>query len=268
MGKVFIIDHDKCNGCYSCQIACKDEHCGNEWLPYAKSQPTCGQYWMRVDQKEHGSIPRVKVEYTPVPCMHCAEAPCLEAAPGIVYRRDDGIVIIDPAQAQGRRDLVDCCPYNAIYYNDVLDLPQKCTGCAHLLDEGKLPHCVDLCATGGLRFGEEEDFLAEIAKAEVLLPEAGTSPRVYYLNRPKLFIAGEVWDPASNEVIIDALITLEDHCGHKTIQTSDDFGVFWFKRLEAGNYSLKIQAKGFKPISLEIDLKKSINLGDFAMKTA
>ena len=26
MGKVMVIDISKCNGCYNCQVACKDEH--------------------------------------------------------------------------------------------------------------------------------------------------------------------------------------------------------------------------------------------------
>ncbi len=30
--KVFVIDVARCNGCYNCQIACKDEHVGNDWL--------------------------------------------------------------------------------------------------------------------------------------------------------------------------------------------------------------------------------------------
>ena len=31
--KVFVIDVAICNGCYNCQIACKDEHVGNDWTP-------------------------------------------------------------------------------------------------------------------------------------------------------------------------------------------------------------------------------------------
>lgn len=34
--KVFVVDIAKCNGCYGCQIACKDEHVDNDWMPYAK----------------------------------------------------------------------------------------------------------------------------------------------------------------------------------------------------------------------------------------
>ena len=80
MGKVFVIDVAKCNGCYNCQVACKDEHAGNEWMPYAKAQPDIGQFWMKVDQKTCGTIPKVRVNYTPQLCNHCKNASCIAAA--------------------------------------------------------------------------------------------------------------------------------------------------------------------------------------------
>ena len=43
--KTFIIDIDRCIGCRSCQLVCKDEHCDNDWMPYAAPQPdTCLLY--------------------------------------------------------------------------------------------------------------------------------------------------------------------------------------------------------------------------------
>ncbi len=36
--KALVIDITRCNGCHNCQIACKDEHVGNDWTPYAKPQ--------------------------------------------------------------------------------------------------------------------------------------------------------------------------------------------------------------------------------------
>ena len=45
--KVFVIDVAICNGCYTCQIVCKDEHVGNDWTPIAKPQPDTGQFWLR-----------------------------------------------------------------------------------------------------------------------------------------------------------------------------------------------------------------------------
>lgn len=267
MAKVFVIDIDKCNGCYGCQIACKDEHVENEWLPYALPQPNTGQYWMRLDEKEHGSIPKIRVEYTPVPCMHCDNAPCMAAYPDAFYRREDGMVILDPQKAKGNAAIAESCPYGAIYVNQKLNTPQKCTGCAHLLDEGKQPHCVEMCATGGLRFGEEEEFLAEIARAEVLLPETGTKPRVYYLGLPHLFIAGEVWDPREDEIIEGAVVTLVLPDGSKRIELTDDFGNFWFNKVKPGQYTLNIEARGFKAVTKDVELVESLNLGDFPLQT-
>ncbi len=267
--KVFVIDANKCSGCYNCQIACKDEHCENDWMPYALPQPHSGQFWMRVKQKDHGQVPKVWVEYTPWPCMHCDDAKCMQAAPDAVYQRDDGLVVIDPVRAKGHRELVDACPYGAVFYNEELDVPQKCTGCAHLVDEGKLPHCVDLCATGALRFGDEEDFAEELARAETFVPEEGCKPRVYYLNLPHLFVAGDVWDPEANEIIEGAKVTLSMPDGSVRETATDDFGDFYFRRIDAGTYGLRIEAEGFKPVerpSIEVD--KSLNLGDFPLERA
>ena len=77
--KAFLIDLNKCVGCYDCQIACKDEHCGNDWSPYAKPQPDTGQFWLRLNETEHGARPHVKVSYVPVMCQHCDNAACMEA---------------------------------------------------------------------------------------------------------------------------------------------------------------------------------------------
>ncbi|UWG98392.1 carboxypeptidase regulatory-like domain-containing protein [Dehalobacter sp. DCM] len=265
--KVFIFDAERCNGCYGCQVACKDEHVGNDWMPYAKPQPNTGQFWLKVKEKDHGQVPKVFVEYTPWLCMHCDQPACQQAAPDAVYKREDGLVIIDPVKSEGKRELAASCPYGAIYWNEELKIAQKCTGCAHLVDEGKIPHCVDLCATGGLSFGEEADFAEEIAKAEIMLPESDCRPRVYYLNLPKLFLAGEVWDPSTNDIIEGASISLVTPEG-KTYQTStDDFGDFWFRKLNRGVYSLKIEAQGFETVEKSgIELSESLNIGDFPLK--
>lgn len=265
--KAFLIDIDKCNGCYGCQVACKDEHVGNAWEPYSAPQPNTGQFWMRVKERDHGQVPKVRVEYTPWLCMHCSDPKCKAVAPDAVHQREDGLVIIDPEKAKGRRDLVDACPYGAVFYNDELDLPQKCTGCAHLVDEGKLPHCVDLCATGALRFGDEEDFADDIARAETFLTEEG--PRVYYLNLPHLFLAGDVWDPIENEIVEGAKVTLTLPDGSLRHAETDDFGDFYFRRIDAGCYGLSIEAEGFKPVVVsDIELTGSLNLGDFPLERA
>ncbi|MGI9952704.1 4Fe-4S dicluster domain-containing protein [Moorellaceae bacterium AZ2] len=267
--KVFVIDVARCNGCYNCQLACKDEHVGNDWSPYAKAQPDTGHFWMKVSETEHGSVPKVKIEYRPRPCMHCDNASCIKAAEdGSVYKRSDGLVIIDPEKAKGRKDLVDSCPYGAIYWNEELNLPQKCTGCAHLIDAGEVPRCVDACGVEAIKFGEEEELRDLIARAEVLQPELGLKPRVYYLNLPKLFVAGEVYDPVIDEVLEGAQVSLVNkETGHSWTETTDDFGDFWFRRLDPGRYTLKIEKNGYRPyVVQELKVDRSLNVGSIGLE--
>lgn len=268
--KSFVIDIAKCNGCYCCQIACKDEHVGNDWSPYAKPQPDTGQFWLKLNEFVRGTVPKVKVAYRPVLCMHCADAPCMAACTveGAISRRDDGLVIINPEKCTGCRSCVDRCPYGVIYFNEDLNIAQKCTGCAHLLDSGwKEPRCVDACPTEALRFADEADMCDAISQAEVLHPEYKTNPRVFYLNLPGKFIAGTIYDPEEKEVIINATCTLNDESSKKqrTVVT-DGFGDFWFEGLEEGKFSLKIEADGFDTHVIgSINTEQDVNLGDLGL---
>lgn len=268
--KIFIVDVSRCIGCYACQISCKDEHCSNDWMPYAKPQPDTGQFWGKLNEYVRGNCPQVKITYIYQPCQHCANAACITACPieGGIYRRDDGLVIIDPEKCSGCKACVDACPYGSIYFNDELDLAQKCTGCAHLLDRKdnvfKVPRCVDICGTGALKFGEEDEFTDVVVRAEKLHPEFGLAPRVYYLNLPKKFIAGTVYIPESEEVAIGATCILTGE-GDKLTQVTNDWGDFWFDGLKTGTYSLTIE-KGSRTKTIpNISTDKDVGLGDIAL---
>jgi Fe-S-cluster-containing dehydrogenase component len=267
--KVFTFNAATCIGCYTCQIACKDEHCGNDWMPYARPQPETGQFWLKLNECIRGTMPQVKVAYVPVLCMHCDDAPCIAACPsGAISQRADGLVWIDPLKCTGKQLCIPSCPYGAIYFNQDLSLAQKCTGCAHLLDRGwpiTEPRCTDACPPECLKFGEESDLSAEIAQGERLTPDSGDTPntRVYYMNLPKRFIAGTVYDPTDKEVVIDATCTLSGD-GSGTA-TTDGFGDFWFEGLEVGTFSLTISADGKTKTIDNISTEKDVSLGDIAL---
>lgn len=268
--KAFVIDVSKCVGCYNCQIVCKDEHVGNEWMPYAKAQPVTGHFWMRFTQKERGTIPKVKVAYIPVPCQHCDNPPCIPAcSPGAIYKREDGLVIIDPEKCNGSMDCLPACLYNCIFFNNDLKIAQKCTGCAHLLDKygWEEPRCADACPTEAIKFGEEAELSDLIKQAEILNSEYGTKPRVYYIGLPKRFIAGTVYDPVRKEVVIGANCTLTDkENGGSFTTTTDSFGDFWFEGLKEGSFSLRIEATGFPTKLIDpISTMKDVNLGDIPL---
>jgi len=267
--KALVIDASKCNGCYNCQIACKDEHVGNDWTPYAKPQPDTGQFWMKLSETVRGTVPKVKVSYVPEICRHCDNAPCIPSCQEkAIYKRDDGIVVVDPEKCRGSRNCIDACPYGAIYFNWDLNIAQKCTMCAHLLDKGwKEPRCVDACATGALNFGEEDDLKELISKAEVLNPEFKTKPRVYYIGLPRRFVAGAVYDPEEEECIEGATVTLTDsETGEKFATKTDNFGDFWLEKLKVSAYSLAIEKNGYNLKDIEsISTEKDVNVGEIEL---
>ncbi|MDR1572944.1 MAG: 4Fe-4S dicluster domain-containing protein [Clostridiales Family XIII bacterium] len=269
--KVFVVDMAICNGCYTCQFACKDEHAGNDWSPIAKPQPEIGQFWLKLDEQVRGSVPKVKVTYRPHLCMHCDKAPCMESCPvrGAIYKRDDGLVIVDPTKCTGCRSCVDACPHSTIYFNEDTNIAQKCTGCAHLLDNGWTePRCADACPTLALRFMDEEEAEEIIKGADVWRPELKdkTRPRVYYLNVPGKFIAGTVFDPAEDEVVIGADCTLTESGGKAQTVFTDNYGDFRFNDLKDGRYSLAIKNKDKIKTFDKLDTGEAdINLGDIPL---
>jgi Fe-S-cluster-containing dehydrogenase component len=161
-----VVDVTKCDGCYNCFIACKDEYCEQAKLGYSAAQPMTGQDWMRIIPKERGQFPKVKQDYIAVPCMQCEAPGCMSGSDGAVYKRADGIVMIDPKTAKGQKELVSKCPYRRIYWNEQENVAQKCTFCAHLLDDGwKEPRCVEACPTAALLFGDLDDPNSAVSKA-------------------------------------------------------------------------------------------------------
>jgi len=268
-----VIDITRCVGCHNCFLACRDEHCGNDHLPYAAAQPNSGHFWMRVVEKERGKYPKVKVAFTAVPCMHCEDASCVRAAKeGEIYKRSDGIVIIDPEKSKGKRELVSSCPYRVIYWNEESRIPQKCTFCAHLLDRGwKEPRCVEACPNGTLTFGDLDDANSEVAKklalgkAEALHPEYAMKEKVAYIGIPKRFVAGAVVLGDTDECGEAAKVTLLGK-GEKEVMTADNYGDFEFDGLNADKaYVVRVEKKGYQTYRTEVKTKTDVYLGDIRL---
>ena len=269
-----LIDVNKCNGCYNCFLSCRDEYYGNEYPGYSAAQPLNDQFWMQVTEIERGEYPKPKISYIAKPCMHCESAPCIDAAKdGAVYRRDDGIVMIDPVKAKGQEAIVNACPYRVIFWNSELQLPQKCTMCAHRLDEGeKQPRCVESCPTGALVFGDLDDQNSEIAKlsksldVESLHPEFGTDSLVKYVGIPKRFVAGEVvFAGKEGECAPGVKVTLTG--GGLTLETvTDIFGDFEFERLEKNeSYTVAVSVDGYAAKEVSFVTRKDVNLGEVVL---
>jgi Fe-S-cluster-containing dehydrogenase component len=269
-----LIDVSRCIGCYNCFLACRDEHVGRDHRPVSIGQPASGHKWIAVREEERGVFPKVKVAHIPVPCQQCADAPCIRAASnGAVYRRADGIVVIDPDKAAGQRGIVESCPYGAISWNETQNVPQKCTFCAHLLDGGwKEPRCVEVCPTQALLFGDAGDRKGAVATqlaapgVEALHPEYGTKPLVGYRGLPKPYLVGEV--SFCDQVQLPASgIRISLRRGDQVLTTvTDSFGDFEFDNLETdAEYVLKIEHSGYQPREMRLQTGTDIDLGTIVL---
>jgi Fe-S-cluster-containing dehydrogenase component len=272
-----VIDISRCTGCYCCFAACKDEFWDNEYSPYTAAQPKHGQFWMNVAKNERGKFPYVKVAHMPVPCMQCENAPCIKIARNnAVYKRADGIVVIDPAKSAGQRQLLEekACPYGAIFWNEDKQLPQKCTFCVHRIEAGKVPRCVQACPSECIKFGDLDDPKSEVSillksrVVEQFIPEKKTNPRVYYIDLYKmtrLFVAGAVVLRDLDDCALGATVYLQGLAGISAHTSTNAFGNFEFDGLEPSQYSLKIEFEGYIPKTLDIDLSSSEYLGDILL---
>lgn len=190
-----IVDLSICTGCMTCVLACKQENLTGP-----------GVFWNKILEVENETFDYIA--YVRHACMHCDEAPCLRACPSYaISRRPDGIVIIDQDKCNGHRECIEACPYGVISVNPDhgyfpgqklpfetspaayrLQKPgkaSKCTLCAHRIDEGKLPVCVEACQSEALIFGDLDDPNSTISKrsweAKQLIPDKGSKPKVSYI---------------------------------------------------------------------------------------
>jgi tetrathionate reductase subunit B len=175
------IDVMRCIGCYTCVVACKN------W-----NQIDAGYDGSRISLMDlnEGEYPNISRTILPILCMQCENAPCIAECPveGAIYRREDGIVIIDKDKCTGCKDkpCIPACPYGVLYYREDEDAVDKCDFCVERIDSGLVPYCVAACPTEAMIFGDLDDPNSEasksiaITKAKPLLTEFGTKPRVYF----------------------------------------------------------------------------------------
>lgn len=271
----FVFNVERCNGCYSCFLACKDEFTGNCHCPTCAATGECVNL-KQIKEIQYGSDDKVKVDYMHKICQQCANPACMNKFPNEIYKRADGIVIIDPEKAKGKKEIVDSCPYGAIVWNAEAQLPQKCTMCAHMLDAGeKVTRCSEVCPNEALLFGDLDDPNSEISRyvaahadeLEHLHPEFGTGPVHWYRNIPKPFICGEVIYGDTDACCTGAEVTLTDENGVKKTVKTDFLGDFEFRGL-AGNkpFTVSVKAAGYKPAELKARTKASVNLGEIRLE--
>jgi Fe-S-cluster-containing dehydrogenase component len=266
---VAVIDVGKCIDCRACVIQCKDEYAQNDYPGYSAAMPFRGQKWIRVDGMERGTYPNASFSSIPVPCQHCDNAPCItDATNNAVYKRPDGIVLIDPTMAKGQSQLVDSCPYGVIYYNADTLIPQKCTLCAHRLDVGETPRCMQACPAAAIQIGDYTALkpMIDASGAETFHPEYATMPRVYYIGLPKTFIAGSVINSKTGDCVAGASVTAVDPTGKQFSTTSDVIGGFVLDGLTSGTkYNITVSFSGFASKTASGVTASNNNFGDITI---
>lgn len=271
-----IIDVAECTNCNLCTLAAMDEYVDNDFPGYSAPMPKHGHKWIDILQKERGQIPTIDIAYVPTLCNHCDNAPCVAKGGGAVTKRADGIVLIDPVKAKGRKDLVESCPYGHIWWNEELKLPQAWTFDAHLIDQGwKQTRGQQSCPTGAMRaVCVEDEEMAQLARQqnlEVIKPELGTKPRVYYKNLwryASCFIAGSVSAKAKGVVdcVEGAIVRLVKDGAPVAEAVTDNYGDFKFDKLteESGDYVVEI-VSGKTKKRVDARLGASVSLGEIRL---
>ena len=115
---------------------------------------------------------------------------------------------------------------------------------------------------------DEEEAKPLLEKAGVWKPELKDKvlPRVYYLNLPKKFIGGTVYDPVEEEVLIGADVTIKGAKGQTVNVQTDNYGDFWVEGLDDDVFEVTIKqgakSKVFPGVST---VEADINLGDIPL---
>jgi Fe-S-cluster-containing dehydrogenase component len=170
------VDTRRCVGCNACVIACKTENA----LPE-------GGFRDWIVQETWGAFPDLSMQIRSERCNHCSDTPCVEACPtGASHVAEGGVVLVNPAKCTGCKACMASCPYGARYVHPDGHV-DKCTFCLHRVAKGKGPACVETCPTRALTFGDLADPDSRVSallrqrRHEVVKPEAGTRPNVFFL---------------------------------------------------------------------------------------
>ncbi|RMF57053.1 MAG: 4Fe-4S dicluster domain-containing protein, partial [Calditrichaeota bacterium] len=189
----FIIDNRKCIGCHACTVACKAEH----EVPIGVNRT-----WVKYIEK--GAFPHTRRLFSVMRCNHCEDAPCVEICPvTALYTRDDGIVDFDNRRCIGCKACMQACPYDALYIDPNTHTAAKCNYCAHRVDIGLEPACVNVCPEHAIVSGDLDDPLSEIsqllAREQVTArkTEKGTRPKLFYIEGDEASLKPIMTEPSS-----------------------------------------------------------------------
>lgn len=141
-------------GCRACQIACRDKNNLDDGRLWRHVIEINGGDWSRQGNAWQQTVFAYNISIT---CNHCENPICMEVCPTkSIYKRDDGIVLINEETCAGCRYCEWSCPYGVPQYNEKTGKMTKCNLCYDRIDSGLSPLCVSVCGLRALEFGEIE----------------------------------------------------------------------------------------------------------------
>ena len=133
---VLVFDPDRCFGCHSCEISCKEENV----LPVGINRIRVLAIGPKKVEKH------LQMHFTVKLCLHCDNPLCVTTCPTTaIVKRADGVVTVDSTKCKGCLQCVKVCPYETLQFNPEKGIVEKCDLCAHRLDKGLKPSCVQHC---------------------------------------------------------------------------------------------------------------------------
>jgi tetrathionate reductase subunit B len=124
----------------------------------------------------------------------------------ILRKEPDGLILLKNEYCTGCGKCIKACPYGARAFNKRLKAGKdsskngiaKCSSCAHRIDKGVVPACVNICPGKARVFGDLNDKESDIAKlvkkfklkekrdTSTLLPKKDTVPMNFYIDPDKV----------------------------------------------------------------------------------
>lgn len=178
--RTMVVDLDRCIGCKSCEVACKQENgviLGCVWNKVLTVGPT-------------GTFPKVEMYFLPAMCQQCKDAPCVRVCPtGASYKAEDGVILVNKETCIGCQYCMMACPYGVRSFNQETKVVEKCTLCTQLQAVGEQPACVKNCPAKCRFVGDIDDPNSEVAKviskagsdSVHVLPDVGNHPSARYV---------------------------------------------------------------------------------------